>query len=226
MDKNLAESFYIKDIELFTVLASFGVKKMYGINTDIDIKTISETSQNGIISSLYQKNYLSFEDDDLVLTKDFSEIVQTLIKADSFLYIRRWQNDIPALLFYLANNSAVCIERSINDDDTLKVNRCGSDWIKDFIKNECIGEDISTIDITTECGEFSYIDELSEKIIKEKNYTAVIEKFSTDTGKMINRLVVKDLDVRYQLILQNEYETIILKNDNENQEYVAKLFCD
>ena len=226
MENNINESFYIKDVELFTVLASFGVENWYGLSTDIDITGISESSQNEVISSLYQKGFITIEQDEIMLTEDFSSIIKTLINSKTFIYIRRWQKDDPVLLFYLANNSAVCVERSVNDENTLRINNSSIDQVMDLIVNDCIGEDITRINDEYEYKEFSFTDELTEETIKDKNYTAVIEKFSTDTGKMINRLLVKDLDVCYQLIFQNESETIVLNNCKDNKEYVAKLFCD
>lgn len=224
MENSISSFYYIKDIELFAVLASFDVKKWYGIQTDITENAISDSFQNRVINALFQKGYLTFEEDKAVLSKDFSGIVESLVASKSFLYLRRWQNDNPALLFYLSNDRAVCVERSVNDECTLKLSVCQKEELKEYILEECLEEDIvnpEEMNASSEI-EMSFSDEITEDMIKEEELITVIEKFRTDTGEKIERLIVQDNGAYYTLVFQSESENKRLLNSSENRKYIIE----
>lgn len=225
MEQNLNEFFYINDIEFFTLLASFGVEKWYGINSELDFEKMIKDSSNQVIASLYQKGYASIENYSVKLSKELSDIFSVLINAKTYLYIRRYANDTPVILFYVSGDRAVYVERSINDDDMLKLSYYTTKGLEQFFKEECYYEDISSIDADELYPKDSIVfnDEVTEQLIDENELVTVIEKYNVANGKMTDRFMVQDLGVNYRLYLQSSSSEICMENTDEKQEFVSNL---
>lgn len=222
MEYNLEKFLYIKDNELFVLLASLGVEKLYGISSNIDSDENSQINENDVIASLYNKGYISFIENKAVISQELSEILSVFIKSTSFIYVRNPESDLPVFTTYFSDKGAVFLERSLNEDDTLKLSNISIDEFKSFLRAECLNDDIAPIEedfVNTDEG-VSFGDDITEDMIFENNFTSVVEKFDFFDGKMINRLVVQDLGLSYRLYFQNNDSNLSLENTSQNQEYV------
>lgn len=220
--------FYIEDIEFLTLLASFGVEKWYGIKSELDYEKMAKDAPNQVIASLCQKGYASIEKDSVKLSKELSDIVLALINAKTYLYVRRYTNDTPIILFYVSDDRAVYVERSVNDDNTLKLSSFTTKELNQFLKEECFYEDISAIDAEElyQNDSIAFNDEVTEQLIDGNELVTVIEKYNATNGKMTDRFIVQDLGVNYRLHLQNSSSELYMENTEEKQKFISNLLID
>lgn len=222
MEYNLEKFLYIKDNELFVLLASLGVEKIYGISSNIDSDENSQINENDVIASLYNKGYISLIENKTVISQELSEILANFIQSTSFIYVRNPESEIPVFTIYFSDKGAVFLERSLNEDDTFKLSNISIDALKSFLRAECLKDDIAPIEedfVNTDEG-VSFWDDITEDMIFENNFTSVVEKFDFHNGKMINRLVVQDVGLSYRLHFQSNDTNLCLENTSQNQEYV------
>lgn len=227
MEPNLEKFIYIKDIELFTLLAGLGVSEWYGISSNIDLDN-TQINHNEVLTSLYQKEYIHMKDETAKISKELSEILSVLIASKTYIYVRRFHSETPVMTFYLSENNAVYVERSVNEDNTLKLAKIEFDSLRSFLIKGCFEEDIIPIEsekiYPTEM--ISFKDKITEQIIYDNEFITVVEKHNTLDGSMLNRLIVQDLGVNYRLYIQSNSSELCVENTEKNQTDIIKVFIE
>lgn len=216
---------YIRDIELFTILASFGINEWYGIKSEINLYNYSLRLKNEVIASLYEKGYIKAKEDKFLISDELSKIIRSLIDSKTYIYIRKLYSDSPIMQFYLSENEAVYVERSLNTNNTLKLSVIAKSDLRNIMLNSCFNDDID--DSETEATlSFSLSTLINEQKMVKDNLSVVIEKFSTGSAELISRIVVKDYGINYKLYVQEKSGDNCFCNTQENRKYIIDMLLN
>ena len=109
-----AESYYIEGRELELLLAGVKMKAWYGLSLRPDGGEDSVTREDihRILAGLYQKGYVSWDDEVIRMQEPVSDLVRILKEADSCMRIEWNREEEPLLMIYRAGDRFALLEES------------------------------------------------------------------------------------------------------------------
>lgn len=193
MRKMVSETYYIKERELYLLLVGKGIDCWYGIHSNgkenfENIKTKEDVYR--VLAGLYQKEYVNWEDEQVVLLEPMNMIVQLFQKAERCIELKKQDEDIT--LYYICGENIVSLEKSRWDMGSLRITMMErmdfihEIWNKDIFSQECI-EKIEFFDVNLNLDVDNY------------DTKAELNLVSIKDGKVISRMIVKEIGI-YQYI--------------------------
>lgn len=205
MDYVTYESYYIKDEELHILLAGSGKRSWYGLaqtEPHDQIKNIADI--HTILAGLYQKEYISFEKDKVVILEPMYSMIQILLYAKVCINARSDRN--PMRCHYIYKDQVLFVERSQREQNMLRMTMlCCKEWLDLLFQESYFPENL-----WERAGEIpSYGGVLeSEKTLldccMESGFYSGFEKVDCNFAKVTERLFVKEQDFVYTLYLQKQ----------------------
>lgn len=226
MEEKHRESLFIRDDELFALLATLGVKNWFGLQ--FESQQVRQFNPNVIINSLYQKGYIEVEDKTIKVSEELSLILSNLVSSKRYLYLRKPGLENIVCSFYLSDTVAVSLEKSIVEETTYKISIIDLKSLEQMIMN-CFDENITENEENEKevvNSFFNFNEEINEDDILRENYTVVIEKYKTSDGEKTDRLVIQDVGLYYRVFLQSATSNICMENTKEKQEFICGLLLE
>lgn len=207
MDYVSYESYYIKDEELHVLLAGIGKCTWYGLTdtqTHEPIKNIDDIHR--ILAGLYQKEYITWAMDKVVILEPIYSMIQVMLHAKVCMNARIMNNRIPLRCHYFYRDQVLFMERSQRENNMLRLTMIGyREWMDLLFQESYFPENV-----WDRVGEIPAFDQVleSEKTLLEccldNECYAGFEKVDINSGKVIERLFVRELNFVYTLLLQQE----------------------
>lgn len=112
------ESYIIRGEELELLLAGAHMDSWYGIPvTDSpDPKEMTREKINAILAGLYQKEYISWEGDQVLVLEPVRSLVRIISRAPQCLRVDRKDPEAPVMMVYILKDRAAVLEESLWDD--------------------------------------------------------------------------------------------------------------
>lgn len=205
MDYVTYESYYIKDEELHVLLAGSGKRTWYGLaqtESHDQIKKISDI--HTILAGLYQKEYISFEMDKVVIQEPMYSMIQVLLYAEVCINAR--SDRIPMRCHYIYKDQVLFVERSQREQNMLRLTMiCCKEWLELLFQESYFPENLW--DRVGEMPSYSEVLESEKTLLEccmESGFYSGFEKVDSNSGKVTERLFVKEQDFVYTLYLQKK----------------------
>lgn len=207
MDYVSYESYYIKDEELHILLAGIGKKTWYGLAQTGSSDPIEKTEDiHRILAGLYQKEYITWEMDRVVILEPVYSMLQVLLYAKVCINARIMSERGPLRCHYFYGDQVLFMERSQREQNMLRMTMlCRKDWLKILVQESYFPENIWDRD-----GEMPFCSsvlESEESLLEncmESGIYAGFEKVDINSGKVTERLFIREQDFVYTLLLQKK----------------------
>jgi len=224
------ELFLIKDLDFFSLLVANGVEKWYGIETEESFSDLSSAHMNKIMVSLYQSGYVDWDENKAVIRPDLGELFHILKQAKRFIYARTIQPDPFGILYYVSETNVVRVERSFNDQKTLRVGlmtkkKCAETLLELFFHKDVVSSDKDDRKADTVIP-FTLLQPINQNDMIKYSYLSVLEVYSNSSGNIEQRMIVQDRIVKELIILQNHHNTWSLSNDDNTQRKIIVCALD
>ena len=136
--KGTEEIYFIKAVELELLLAAAGLKSWYGIPIAGTTKNIKKEDIHTILAGLYQKDYISWDDQssvEIVLKEPVASLTRTLRDATHCLKMELQDEEAPVVMVYTAGDKCLFLEESPWDQKTYRFRNGTKQDLEYFIKD-------------------------------------------------------------------------------------------
>lgn len=215
------EYLYLTEKEFLVLLSAVGRKEWEGV-FDESILTgwKIESEMNEILSSLYQKGTIEWENGKATILPSTREIFDLLEEVQQYAFYARLDEEYPMEYLYLSGSDVVCVRRSIHEEGKLRLSlQSLEQWEQELWENGIFPVNMEPFEgeLPTDCpGILADADELIKS-----NIVLVFEKRKFFGGKPSSRLLVKEKGLYSFIYLQKEGKTQVYY---EEQEVAKKMF--
>lgn len=199
MNQDGFETYYIKEKELFLLLAGKGMEHFYGIAT-CSVKgkmSIPNKEQiHELLAGLYQKNYIEWEDQMVVIKEPINQYVEGIMGASVCMIVEEKEKTKPVSVFYFSKNGIILLESSMQQNEMLRLTSLKEDEFLNVLwELDCFPEEELLLES----------EEDSDHGWKEKTEFTLR---AVSDGRQIEKLIIREKGIFTQLIRKNEQENI------------------
>ncbi|MDE6957736.1 MAG: hypothetical protein K2O96_06525 [Lachnospiraceae bacterium] len=220
------ESYYLTDDELYVLLAGNGREKWYGFSQENNPEQIKRVDDiHKILAGLYQKDAIRWKGEKAVLVEPFLSMVQALVRAKVCVNVKKIQEAHSLRSHYFYDNRVVFLERSQRQEDTLRITQMNIEGWMDYIEEEGYFPDhIQGGESKEPYPGIGW--ERNSDVCAIEDAHSVFEKTDTDTGRVSERLFVKEQGLSSFLYLQMEGRWIRSVCKRSNWTEILKKWVD
>lgn len=214
MDYVSYESYYLTDAELMVLLAGGGRTKWYGLaQAERSVQTGTIDDIHVILARLYQNEWITWEENKAVLLEPIRSIVKVLVQAQVCINVRKNGSRLSLRSHYIHENQVVFVERSQREAGMLRLTKiCWEEWLELLSQESFFPEQL-----WEPAGQMPFYDcslESGKTLLEccgEPGVYSGFERVDADSGKITERLMVKETDFVYVLHLQKEELSVCSK---------------